>query len=711
MSISWVVPQYDAPTVAASVLIAIYASFVALDLAKRVRSSDRALARAWLLGGSLMMGTGIWSMHFLGMLAFQLPVAVGYEYGLTALSWLAAVAVSGVALGMTASSTSLTPGRLVAGAALMGGGICTMHYTGMAAMRMSPPIVWDWAWVAASAGIAVGVSAVALAIFHWLRERIGWAAGMWQAAAAIVMGLAIAGMHYTGMAAANFAEGSVCLSSGGLSGKVLGELIGAATVVLLTMTLVTSVMDGRLQSKATRLADSLQKANAELQHLAFHDPLTGLRNRLMFEDRLSQAAAYCDRQGESVAVFFIDLDGFKPINDSWGHNAGDALLREVAGRIEAAGRESDVVARVGGDEFVMLMAPMPDTGAAAQLAQRLIDLVGRPMCLAGRDHTVSCSIGIAVYPSDGPRDKLIANADAAMYTAKRAGGTCFRFFEARMDAGARELVELARELRVAIDGNQLLLHYQPKIHGGSGQITGVEALVRWNHPTRGLVGPAAFIPVAERSGLIGALGQWVLEECCRQLQAWTEEGLRMRAAINLSVLQLRQDDLADRVQAAMERYLVEPSQLTFELTESAAMDDPEMTLCTFQRLASIGITLSIDDFGTGYSSLSYLRRLPTQQLKIDRCFVQDLESSADARSIVDAVVRLAHALGRKVVAEGVETDAQHQILRDFGCDELQGFLFAKPMAAASLQQWAMEKDPSRPGFRPSLFDDRSLGAA
>jgi EAL domain-containing protein (putative c-di-GMP-specific phosphodiesterase class I) len=320
---------------------------------------------------------------------------------------------------------------------------------------------------------------------------------------------------------------------------------------------------------------------------------------------------------------------------------------------------------------------------------------------------VSCSIGISLFPGDGPRAKLIANADAAMYTAKRAGGACFRFFESRMDVGARELIELQRDLRLALERSELMLHYQPKIHGGSGQITGVEALVRWNHPSRGMLSPAVFIPIAERFGLIGQLGQWVIDESCRQVAAWADEGLRMRVAINLSVHQLRQDDLAERIQASMDRHAVDPSQLTFELTESAAMEDAETTLRTFERLSAIGITLSIDDFGTGYSSLSYLRRLPTQQLKIDRSFVQDLEESADARAIVNAVVRLAHALGRKVVAEGVETEGQHDILRGFGCDELQGFLFARPMPATQVSLWAIGDDTAPQEFRPSIFDDGS----
>ncbi len=704
MNLSWLTARYDTLTVILSLAIAIYASYVTLDLARRMQSADRSMVLGWLIGGSLAMGTGIWSMHFVGMLAIRLPIALGYEYGMTALSWVAAVVASGIALGV-AAVRELNVLRLVAGALAMGAGICAMHYLGMGALNMDPGIVWDWRWVAVSVVIAVTASGVALVLFEALRRHRARRAWVLQALAALVMGLAITGMHYSGMAAAQFAEGSICLSATRLSGHDLGVIVAVSAVTMLTLALMGSILDARLQSRATRLASSLKVANDELQRLAFRDPLTGLPNRLVFEERLDQVVARSERSGDALAVLFIDLDGFKPINDSWGHSTGDAVLREIARRLAGMVRESDMLARVGGDEFVMLLEQLPDAQSAAVVAQRVIDIVGEPVPLQDKDNAVSCSIGISLFPGDGPRAKLIANADAAMYTAKRAGGSCFRFFESRMDVGARELIELQRDLRLALERHELMLHYQPKIHGGSGQITGVEALVRWNHPSRGMMSPAVFIPIAERFGLIGQLGQWVIDESCRQVAAWADEGLRMRVAINLSVHQLRQDDLAERIQASMDRHAVDPSQLTFELTESAAMEDAETTLRTFERLSAIGITLSIDDFGTGYSSLSYLRRLPTQQLKIDRSFVQDLEESADARAIVNAVVRLAHALGRKVVAEGVETEGQHDILRGFGCDELQGFLFARPMPATQVSLWAIGEDTAPQEFRPSIFDD------
>jgi EAL domain-containing protein (putative c-di-GMP-specific phosphodiesterase class I) len=324
---------------------------------------------------------------------------------------------------------------------------------------------------------------------------------------------------------------------------------------------------------------------------------------------------------------------------------------------------------------------------------------------------LSCSVGIAFYPDHGPRSKLVANADAAMIAAKRAGGGLHCIFEPKMAHDtAQDEIELQRDLRHAIERGELMLYYQPKINARTLQVTGAEALLRWKHPVRGMVSPAVFIPLAERFGLIGNLGHWVLEEACRQVREWLDGGLRVRVAINLSVHQLRQADFVHRIREVFQRHQIDPSLITFEITESVAMEDTQATMHAFERLASAGVILSIDDFGTGYSSLSYLRKLCARQLKIDRSFIQDLNGSADAKAIVEAVIGLAHALGLNVVAEGVETADQQRILQELGCDELQGFLFAKPMPAPQLTLWAREDE--RPemasgtgiSFSSSVFD-------
>jgi predicted signal transduction protein with EAL and GGDEF domain len=379
------------------------------------------------------------------------------------------------------------------------------------------------------------------------------------------------------------------------------------------------------------------------------------------------------------------------------------VLEQVGARLKAISRGADVAARVGGDEFLLLMTGIAGSDAVTQVATRLIEALSRPYKIEDREVGISCSVGIALYPDGCSQSKLIARADVAMYAAKRAGGSRHCFYTPAMDSDAQQNFDLVRDLRQAMANNQLELHFQPKVDAKSGRVTAAEALVRWQHPTRGLVMPDQFIPLAERSGLIGPLGNWVIEAACKQARAWRERGLRMRVAINLSAFQMRQDDIADRIADTLQRYRIHPSLLTCEITESAAMEDTRATQATMRRLGELGAHLSIDDFGTGYSSLSYLRQLPAEELKIDRSFVMDLEHSADARAVVDAVVKLAHALGLKVVAEGVENPRQQQILVELGCDELQGFLFAKPMTARALLLWALGDKPETAEFRHSLF--------
>ena len=397
---------------------------------------------------------------------------------------------------------------------------------------------------------------------------------------------------------------------------------------------------------------------------------------------------------------FIDLDGFKPVNDSFGHVAGDAVLREIGRRLQAIARPADTVARVGGDEFLLMTLRPGHEAVAAAIAQRVLEALNEPLTLPN-DVIVnlSASIGIVMYPEHGHHAKMIANADAAMYAAKRAGGSTYAFFEPRMELDAREQLALQNDLRHAIERHELQLYYQPKIHAKSGQITGVEALLRWQHPVRGFVAPGLFIPIAERFGLIGTIGNWVIDEACRQMSDWRKQGLRMRVAVNLSVHQLRQEDLVQRVRIAVDHFRVDPALLTFEITESVAMEDTQETHARVLAARRGG-----RERWPSTTSAPATPACPTcascpPQLKIDQSFVQDLGASQDALAVVDAVIKLAHALGLHVVAEGVETARQRDILLTLQCDELQGYLFARPMAARLLTLWAMGENAHRVAHR------------
>ena len=445
------------------------------------------------------------------------------------------------------------------------------------------------------------------------------------------------------------------------------------------------------------------------------DALTRLPTRTHFETQLAAAVVRCDAGNTKLAMLFIDLDGFKPVNDTFGHSAGDRVLQSVGKRLKACARGSDVVARVGGDEFLILIGDAGTQDEVSVRARQIVDSLSEPIEIEDRQASISCSIGIAFYPDSGQHAKLISRADAAMYAAKRAGGAGFCFFAPSMEEDARERFDLLRDLRLALERKELELFYQPKIDAKSGKVTAAEALLRWQHPSRGMVPPSQFIPIAERFGLIHSIGHWVIEDACRQARVWLDHGVRMRVAINLSAVQMRQDDIVAQIEGALSRHGVDPSLLTCEITESVAMEDTKATQAAFRELGVAGIHLSIDDFGTGYSSLSYLRKLPAEELKIDRSFVMDIEHSADARAVVDAVVKLAHALGLKVVAEGIENERQQRILVDLGCDELQGFLFARPMTARALLLWALDdRSEEAAHFATSLFatsTQKPFGAA
>jgi diguanylate cyclase (GGDEF)-like protein len=444
----------------------------------------------------------------------------------------------------------------------------------------------------------------------------------------------------------------------------------------------------RLEEVIRARTRGLEAANQQLRHLATHDALTGLPNRALLDDRLQQAIAHADRDLRSFALLVCDLDRFKLINDSLGHRAGDELLQEVASRLNAVVRTADTVARIGGDEFVLIGTSIADAEDAAALAARVIDVLQAPVRIAAIDIHTSPSIGIAMYPDDGTTiQALLAHADAAMYSAKQHGRGNFRRYEPGMNAGTEDRVQLESDLYNAVTLNQFELYYQPKVDTHTGTVRSAEALIRWAHPTRGIVSPADFIPLAEECGLIGPIGAWVIREACRQARAWQDDGVpALRVSVNLSASQFRDSGLVESIRRALDDARLPARYLEVELTESAVMSDPEQSIAILEHLSAMGVLVSVDDFGTGYSSMSYLRRLPIDKLKIDRVFIDEIVSRPEDASIVRAIVSLAHSLRLKVVAEGVETPAQLEFLKTAGCDEYQGYHFSRPLPAADFER-------------------------
>ena len=433
-------------------------------------------------------------------------------------------------------------------------------------------------------------------------------------------------------------------------------------------------------------------AEEQLIHDALHDALTGLPNRTLLQDRLGHAIEIARRESSTLAVMFIDLDRFKNVNDSLGHDAGDSLLVTVTSRLKDCMRRSDTIARLGGDEFVVILSDFAAASEVAEVAEKIVAQVMEPMTLKGHEVHVGASIGIALYPQDGEDvTSLMKGADTAMYRAKNAGRSTFRFFDAKVDGEAVERLKLEAALRRAIENREFELFYQPKIQLNGTGLAGAEALIRWNSPERGLVPPDMFIPLAEETGLIIAIGDWVLSEACRQLADWQKRGLPpVRIAVNVSARQFMDERFCDRVAGLLKSFELDPSMLEVELTESTVMADPEKAVLQLQRLREIGLAVSVDDFGTGYSSLSYLKKLPLNTIKIDRSFVRHLDTESDNAAIVRAILGLGMALGMTAIAEGVETLGEEQHLQDAGCQVAQGFKYSKPIPANDFEEWLGE---------------------
>jgi diguanylate cyclase (GGDEF)-like protein len=507
------------------------------------------------------------------------------------------------------------------------------------------------------------------------------------------------------MAAAELVADSAPLADDSFWGPDWDGMALFGPVPMLVFFLVSSFLYLRMRSKAQRLTQSLRKtnekllrANVKLKRIAFRDPLTGIANRALLEYRLHRAIARADstaagaQEGGArrVGLLFIDLDGFKPINDVEGHAAGDALLCEVALRLSHMTRKSDTLARVGGDEFVLLLGCLTSVDDAVAMASRVQKAIGRPFDLPGKTVSISSSIGLALYPDHGKKEKLMAAADAAMYTAKRAGGNSYAIFQESMHQGIAAQFDLQQALRRAVANGELVLYYQPKIDTRTGRIRSLEALARWNHPKFGLISPRVFIPLAERFGLISEIGDWVIDEACRQTAQWASQRRYMRVSINISGYQIFHSPLAQYVREAIARHRIRPEQLVFEITESVAMEDDKTTMAVIAELTKIGAKISIDDFGTGFSSLAYLKKFDIDYLKVDASFVRGLAHDENDRIIVEAIIVMAHKLGIKTIAEGVETPEQRAILGALQCDYAQGYLFSRPLPADAFERWMQD---------------------
>ena len=533
----------------------------------------------------------------------------------------------------------------------------------------------------ARVGLRALVAGIAFAVAAWTLWRAGArrpSIGFTSAAIALAF-YAAEELHYAGIGASWLVLGirhdyTVYL---GFVDFVLQAILGIAMIACL-------LDDER---------DAAELATVEIEHLAYHDALTGLPNRPLFVDRLIVALAQAGRADQKLAVFFLDLDRFKDINDSLGHSTGDSLLKVVAERIRRCVREGDTVARFGGDEFTLLIPRVEQIEDVAKIAQKIIETLKIPFVICEQELFVTTSIGISLFPNDGiDPETLVRNADSAMYRAKEQGRDNYQLYAPAMNARALERLALENMLRRALKQKELVVYYQPLIDLASGSIFGVEALVRWKHPELGLLLPAHFVSAAEVSGLIIPIGDWVLRTACRQAFIWNKRlDTELTVSVNLSARQFSQPDLLAQVRSALQETGLDPGRLELEITESNAMQNAENTIHTLRELKAAGVRISMDDFGTGYSSLNYLKRFPIDTLKLDQSFVRDVATDARDAAIVSAVIAMAHSLDLKVVAEGVETAEQLAFLSQRNCDTIQGFYFSAPLSADDLEPYLMER--------------------
>lgn len=794
--------SYNSLFVFFSYIIAAVASYTSLNLAGRVSASKGNARLGWLVFGAVVMGMGIWSMHFVGMLAFKLPITVKYDLIIVLLSVVAAIGAAFIAL-YVVGRAELTGAQLIVGGLLIAAGISIMHYVGMAAMLIL--ITYNPFIFLLSILIAVVASIAALWLSFYFRKG-GRQGELWKKlGSGAIMGAAIVGMHYTGMAAADFhnsmrsalfydvildqkwlayfiaggilftlglslfgiyiskqlagkdseieqyekwykslyensqdgifsvdlqqrviSYNAVALQITGFNHKEVinqpvstlntvieiedrervrqiiqrsfeGETLNHETTIIradgrrldLSVNNVPVVVDGTVVGGYIIFKDITEEKQAKqkISYLAFHDELTGLPNRRLFNQTVTQGIEESSGAQSPFAIMVLDIDGFKMINDSLGHSFGDQFLQNVSTRIQQTTAGNNVMlARMGGDEFTLLVRDYDGLETIKSLAKQIISCIQAPYRFQDSSFFVSASIGIALFPSHGQDAvQLLKNADKAMYAVKKRGKNDYQFFTAELDQKYLEKIELEGDLRKAIERGELLLHYQPQIRTEDQSMIGMEALVRWQHPAKGLLSPGLFIPIAEETGIICDIGAWVLREACRQMRTWHDKGGPLiPISVNLSSQQFHQPRLAEYILTILEETGLEPQYLELEITESMMMD-ATVSSGILNQLHESGIRISLDDFGTGYSSLSYLKMFPIQKVKIDRSFIRDITENNNDRAIVSTIIAMAQHLNMEVIAEGIETKDQLDILTDNECHKIQGYYFSKPLSASSAE--------------------------
>ncbi|MFD0770613.1 EAL domain-containing protein [Bacillus sp. CGMCC 1.60114] len=792
--------SYNNWFVSLSVVIAVFASYAALNLVRRIVHSNKKQRKLWLFFGSITMGIGIWSMHFIGMLAFQLPISIKYNPKLVLFSMFVSCIASLIGL-YSVSYLQVKRVHFVLGGSSMGIAIGAMHYIGMEAME-SVDIEYDPFLFILSILIAIVASIAVLKIlFEVSKYENSIRDNIYKFISAIAMGIAIAGMHYTEVAAASFSLPSALTVPSGMSHYTLVIMVGITTIMIQFFLVFGTVTDRRFRFQAIELLENEKRYRSLVNHnldavfsisydgrlvsmnpageemlgyrerelqnkkmihvltreekqkvkvyfyqtiharkahnfntkikveddsvldlnitlvpvyieerldciygiarditeqleneenifrLAYYDNLTELPNRRNFTEKLEATLKDCVGNNEKCAVFFLDLNRFKVINDALGHNVGDILLKQVANKLAMKVGKRGIVARLGGDAFTILLPNIQSKQEPIQLAKQIMHTFEEPFIIEGNHLYCTVSIGIAIAPRDGVEvNTIMGRADIAMYTAKESRKSSYRLYSSAIgELSENQLVE-EQQLRKAIENDEFTLHYQPQVHCETGEVVGVEALVRWQLPDGTMRSPLKFISLAEETGLIIPLGKLVLEKACRQARAWYDKGFSIRVSVNLSPRQFQAEDIVKTVADLLRKYKLSPHLLELEVTESMTMTNVERSKRLLRAFRNLGVMISIDDFGTGHSSLSYLKDYPIQKLKIDRSFIKDIHEDVRTKQITAAIIAMGQHIGLEITAEGVETEEQLAFLREHNCSYIQGYYFSKPLPACEFEE-------------------------
>lgn len=664
--------HYNIWIVLLSFALSVTASFSALNLVCQVGTSPARTRRLWVMSAACVLGSGIWAAHYVGIMAGRMPLEVRYSPGTAILSMLTGIAIcyAGLSIPLGNRKSFL---RSAIGGILLGAWISFMHYIGIASMKMDARISFQLAGQALAVLIALSAACISLTLFGRFRDTAGF--NRWKLYAALLLGSGISGMHFISMGTSHFAyDGWLGPDS---------SLVQSDVILLLGVSLVTLFMFG-ISGGSVFLDRNV------LERMAYHDPLTGLPNRHGLERYFRERFA----AGTSGAVFFVDLDRFKSINDTLGHDIGDMLLQEVADRLRGSISSEGNVFRLGGDEF-LIAEPHFTQQEAAEEAQNILQEIKKSYRIEGNELYVTASIGISMAPAHGTdRSSLMKAADTALYSSKDSGKNKYSIFDQEMNQSQLRRMSLEKDLRKALARSEFLVVYQPKWDSLMNVTVGLEALLRWKHPEHGIISPAEFIPIAEETGLIVPITYWMLQEVCSQNVIWHREGTASVAvSINMSARMFETQDLYDVVDEALSSSGLAPEFLELEITESIAMNNMEETVAQLSKLRKLGVRVSLDDFGTGFSSLGNLDEIPVNTLKIDQVFIRKSKMTSK-KAIISNIIAIAGNLNMEVVAEGVETPEQIELLQSLGCRVMQGYYYGRPMPVNELGQWFTDNAPA-----------------